>query len=284
MLSLQEFVAAAEIGLIYGMLAIGVYLTFRTLNFPDMTCDGSFAFGAAVSSVAIKSGGDPWTAAILAAIAGGLAGFATGILTVRFKIEDLLSGILVAFALYSINLRIMGNSPSVSLANEATMFGGDALLKIAIAVFILAAAVAYVLNADWGLGFRAVGQNKRFAAACGIDANAAIIAGLIASNALIGACGATFSQYQGFCDVSQGTGSLVIGLASVIIGETILKTGSSLKNVAWSVFACVLGSTAYRIFLAFAIRSDAFGLKTQDLNLITALIIITITAKRRKNA
>jgi putative ABC transport system permease protein len=278
MLNTTELVAAIEIGLIYGIMAMGIYLTFRTINFPDLTCDGSFTFGAVVSSVLVKSGFDPWFALVLSAVAGGLAGFFTGFLNVRLKIEDLLSGIIVAFMLYSVNLRIMSGSPNITLMGEATIFNtSDVLLKIAAIVLALTALVAYVVSTDFGLGLRSTGQNKQFASACGVNANAMVVVGLMASNALIGLCGAIFSQYQGFCDISQGTGCLVIGLASVIIGEKILAS----RKVFYGIVACVVGSLIYRIFIAFAINSDIFGLKTQDLNLITGLMIVGIMAKRK---
>jgi putative ABC transport system permease protein len=227
----------------------------------------------------IKSNYDPWVCVIASVIAGGVAGLLTGALNVWLKIEDLLAGIIVAFMLYSINLRIMGANPNITLLDYKTIFSGgdDALVTIGVLVFALAAIVAYVLSTDFGLGLRSVGQNRTFASACGVNTNAMILVGLAASNALIGMCGAMFSQYQGFCDVSQGVGCLVIGLASVIVGEKLLI----FRNVAWGIVACIIGSVAYRIFIAFAVNSDIFGLKTQDLNLITGLMIIAIMARKK---
>ncbi|MDR0632403.1 MAG: hypothetical protein LBF54_04185 [Holosporaceae bacterium] len=276
MLTLQEISAAVEIGLIYGILAMGIYLTFRTINFPDLSCDGSFVTGAAISSVMIKSGCDPYLALLIAALGGGLAGIFTGILNVYMKIEDLLSGIIVAFALYSVNLRIMGTSPNLTLVDEITIFSGGNSLLIACAVTVVPVAFfTYLLNTDFGLGLRSIGQNRQLASASGVNVNAMLIFGLAVSNAMVGMCGATFTQYQGFCDVSQGIGSLVVGLTSVIIGEKLLNR--------FNVFvACVVGSIAYRIFIAFAINSDVLGLKTQDLNLITGLLII-FTMGRKKS-
>ncbi|MDR0555476.1 MAG: hypothetical protein LBG20_00475 [Holosporaceae bacterium] len=275
MLTFPELTAAVEIGLIYGILAIGIYLTFRTINFPDLTCDGSFITGAAVSAVIIKCGYNPYLALLAAALGGGLGGLFTGILNVYMKIEDLLSGILVSFMLYSVNLRIMGTSPNLTLTDETTIFSyGNPLLIACIIIVVLVAFWAYLLNTDFGLGLRSTGQNRQFAAASGVNVNSMRIFGLAASNAMVGICGATFTQYQGFCDVSQGMGSLVIGLASVIIGEKLLNRFNSFV-------ACIAGSVAYRIFIAFAIHSDIFGLKTQDLNLVTGLLIIFIM-KRKK--
>ncbi|GHT94582.1 ABC transporter permease [Alphaproteobacteria bacterium] len=281
MLSVQELMTCLEVGLIYGIAAIGIYLTFRTINFPDLTCDGSFVLGAAVSSVMLKSGQDPYLAMALALIAGGMAGLFTGILNVYLKIEDLLSGIIVAFMMYSVNLRIMGTNPNISFMDDVTIFsGGYSTIKIAVIVAVLVALLGYVLITDFGLGLRSIGQNKRFASVCGINVKVMTIVGLVVSNALIGMCGGLFTQYQGFCDITQGVGTLVIGLASVIIGEKLLK----IKSMLLEVLVCVLGSVIYRVFIAFAIHSDSLGLRTQDLNLITGILIIAIMCSRRKNA
>jgi putative ABC transport system permease protein len=279
MLSVQELIMSLELGLAYGIIAIGIYLTFRMINFPDMTCDGSFIFGAALSSVMIKSGYNPYLALLAAAFVGGLAGFFTGILNVRFKIDDLLSGIIVAFMLYSVNLRVMGSSPNITFMDETTMFSEkNPLATIATIVFILAAALVFMIKTDFGLGLRSVGQNRIFASICGINVDKMVVIGLIASNAMIGMGGAMLTQLNGFCDVSQGIGTLVVGLASVIIGEKILK----FKNIMLDIPACIIGSVIYRIFIALAIRSDTFGLQTQDLNLITGIMIIAIMVSGRK--
>ena len=285
MLTLNELIIATEVGLIYGILALGIYFTFRTINFPDLTCDGSFVTGAAVSSVMIKSGVNPMLGIFLAVLAGGIAGFLTGLINIRLKVEDLLSGIIVAFMLYSINLRIMETKPNISLVNESTIFRSDnsIIICMLIVVFILFF-IAYLLSA--------IGQNKKFASANGINVNAMTIFGLIISNALIAMCGAIFTQYQGFCDVSQGTGCLVVGLASVITGEKFLPKIKFIRNleiksrnfieIFFALFSCIIGSIAYRIFIAIAINSDIFGLKTQDLNLITGLLIIFIMSRKQK--
>lgn len=308
MLTLNELKIAVEIGLIYGILALGIYLTFRTINFPDLTCDGSFVTGAAVSSVMIKAGINPGVALLVAAVFGGLSGFCTGLLHLRLKIEDLLSGIIVAFILYSINLRIMGATPNISLVNDVTIFNcvynpnyncsyncilnENSLLICSLIVGFLLFLLARLLNSDFGLGLRAVGRNKLFAAANGVNVGAMIMFGLILSNALVGFCGGLFTQYQEFCDVSQGVGCLVIGLASVIVGEKFLPkvfVGKMLKNIRidrriflqifFVLMFCVVGSVAYRVFIAFAINSDIFGLKTQDINLITGLMIVIAMGK-----
>ena len=296
----RSLIVAIEIGMVYGVLALGIYLTFRTINFPDLTCDGSFITGAAVSAICIKSGCSPFLGLVLAMFAGCLSGVLTGVLHVRLKIDDLLSGIIVAFMLYSLNLRIMGANPNISLVDEKTIFElfecGNSLMTSSIIVTILLVFLTILLNSDFGLGLRSVGQNKQFASANGVNINSMIIFGLALSNALVGMCGAIFTQYQGFCDVSQGVGCLVIGLASVIIGEklmsrfridTLIDTLNNIKVTSFLkiliVFvSCVLGSVVYRVFIAIAVNSDIFGLRTQDLNLITGLLIIFVMSQGEK--
>lgn len=291
MLSLQEIIVAVEIGAIYSILALGIYLTFRVINFADLSCEGSFVLGAAMSVVTVKNGTSPFMGLLLASLAGGISGFVTAFLNVKFKIEDLLSGIVTAFMLYSINLRILGMRSNVSLIGEKSVFDGGnfAIISICCSIVIF---IAWLLNSNFGLGLRTVGQNRKFSGINGINVNFMIFIGLTISNAIIGLSGAIFSQYQKFCDVSQGVGCLVIGLASVIIGEKLLPNLSifngfdiGMKNfcdIFLKVLFCVAGSIVYRIFIAVAINSDIFGLKTQDLNLITGLLIILIMKGGRK--
>lgn len=294
MLSFQEIKIAIEVGMIYGILAIGIYLTFRTINFPDLTCDGSFVFGAAISSVIIKNGYVPTFGIIGALLAGGAAGLATGLLHVKLKIDKLLSGIIVAFMLYSVNLRVMGANPNISLVGMQTIFYDSESIIAFLTLFIvfLLISLAYLFSSDFGLGLRTVGMNKPFAAANGVNVNFMVIFGLMLSNALVGLCGAIFTQYQGFCDASQGVGCLIIGLTSVIIGEKslgksvdkILFGGIALRNFErlFIILAtCVIGSIAYRIFIAIAINSDIFGLKTQDFNFVTGLLTIFVMGRKK---
>ena len=296
MLSLQEISVAVEIGTIYGILALGIYLTFKVINFPDLTCDGSFITGAAVSSVLIqKMGFNPFLSLLFAMIGSGIAGFITGFLNIWMKIDDLLSGVIVAFTLYSINLKIMGENPNISLVDNTLIFSNAAPLFVDfVIVGILLFVLTYLLNSDFGLGLRSIGENRQFAAANGVNVNTMLIFGLVISNALIGLCGAMFAQYQEFCDVSQGVGCLVIGLASVVIGEKVIPLLEKLAGIAKKIehrnfikifailVSCIIGSTAYRLFLAVAINSDILGLKTQDINLITGVLIIFFMAMRKK--
>jgi putative tryptophan/tyrosine transport system permease protein len=268
-----ELLISFEMGLIYGIVAIGIYLTFRIIDFPDLTCDGSFVLGAASSAILIKSGYNPFLALFLAMIAGGIAGLATGILYTKFRITELLSGILVAFMLYSINLRVMSGVPNITLINEPSIFTGQnsLLVLIAIAGFI-SLGLSALLKTDFGLALRSIGQNKRLALNNGINVKFMTILGLIMSNALIGLGGALFSQHQGFADISQGIGTIIIGLAGLMIGEKMI----GFRSLWMVISACLLGSIMYRIFIAFALHSEFLGLETQDLNLITGFMVIGI--------
>lgn len=272
-MSALELLISLEMGLIYGIVAIGIYLTFRIIDFPDLTCDGSFVLGAASSAVLIKSGCNPFLALFLALIAGGIAGLATGLLYTKLRITELLSGILVAFMLYSINLRVMSGVPNITLINEPSIFTGQSplLVLIVIAGFI-SLGLSILLKTDFGLALRAIGQNKRLALNNGVNVQFMSIIGLMMSNALIGLGGALFSQYQGFADISQGIGTIIVGLAGLMIGEKLIGFRS-----LWLVIpACLLGSIMYRIFIAFALHNEFLGLETQDLNLITGFMVICI--------
>ncbi|MDP3533251.1 MAG: hypothetical protein Q8S31_08215 [Alphaproteobacteria bacterium] len=272
-MNLLELLISLEMGLIYGIVGIGIYLTFRVIDFPDLTCDGSFVLGAASSAILIKSGCNPFLALFLAMIAAGIAGLATGILYTKFRITELLSGILVAFMLYSINLRVMSGLPNITLINEPSIFTdqNSLLVLIAIAGFISLGMSAF-LKTDFGLALRSIGQNKRLALNNGVNVKFMTIIGLVMSNGLIGLGGALFSQHQGFADISQGIGTVIVGLAGLMIGEKMIGFRS-----LWLVIpACLLGSIMYRIFIAFALHSEFLGLETQDLNLITGFMVIGI--------
>ncbi len=279
-MTLAEILMGFEIGLIYGIVAIGIYLTFRVIDFPDLTCDGSFVTGAAASSILVKSGYNPWVSIFVAALAGGAAGFITSILHVFGRITSLLSGILVAFMLYSINLKIMGGIPNITLLDEKTIFTDQnsllVLLGISIIIWLI---LGYVMITDFGLSLRAIGQNKILSLASGVNLSLLTIIGIALSNSVIGLAGGLFSQHQGFTDISQGIGTVIIGLAAVILGEKILPFQSM-----WSdILACLLGSILYRLVVAAALNSEWMGLQTQDLNLITGLMVVLIMLLPRKS-
>jgi putative ABC transport system permease protein len=269
---------ALEIGLIYGLVALGVFLSFRVLSFPDLTVDGSFPLGAAVTASAIVAGVDPYLATLFAILSGALAGLVTAVLNVRFKILHLLASILTMIALFSINLRIMGR-PNIALIAEPTVltpFAGlgvaAMLLQPLVVGMVLAAVVALLagfLVSEYGLAMRATGANPRMARAQGIATGQTVYVGMALSNALVALAGALFAQTNGFADITIGTGTIVVGLAAVIVGETILPA----RRIWLVVLACVLGSILYRLAVAFALNADMLGLEASDLNLVTAVLV-----------
>lgn len=291
-MSLIASLGAIEIGLIFGLVALGVYLSFRVINFPDLTVDGSFPLGGAVAAALIVAGIDPFAATAAAIAAGAAAGALTAWLNVRLRIMQLLASILVMIALYSINLRIMGK-PNVALINDPTVFtlfdfGGlpEYVLKpLVLLVIVIAAKILIDLffASETGLAMRATGSNPRMARAQGISTDRQTIVGLALSNALVALAGALFVQSQGGADISMGIGTIVIGLAAVIIGETILPARSLVITTA----ACIVGALLYRFFIALALNSDFIGLQAQDLNLVTALLVafaLLVPAYKRKLA
>ena len=266
-----QFLGALEIGLLYGLVAIGVYLTFRVVNFPDLTVDGSFPLGAATCAALMTTGTHPLLATLAAFLAGGLAGFVTGFLHVRWKILGLLAGILTMTALYSINLRVMGR-PNIALLTEPTLFPNPhtVLPLLALGVLILIVALTLFLNSQFGLALRATGINSRACPAYGIQVGHMTLIGLSLSNALVALGGALFAQIYGFADISMGTGTLIIGLASVIVGESLLHS----YKIWLILLSCVLGSVLYRLVIALALNTQFIGLKASDLNLITAALVV----------
>jgi putative tryptophan/tyrosine transport system permease protein len=272
-MSINELLMSLEVGLIYGIVALGIYFTFRVLDFPDLTCDGSFVLGAASSSMLVQAGFNPWLSLIVTFLSGGLAGFVTGILNTHFKVTDLLAGILMAFMLYSINLHIMNGIPNITLMNINTVFSDFPIWFILCAfAFIVCGGLSYLLKTDFGLALRSIGQNKKLAQNNGVNVKTMILIGLALGNALIALGGALFSQYQGFADVGSGIGTVVVGLASVIIGERLLPY----RSIVMQIISCFIGSILYRLFISFALHSEILGLETQDMNLITGLMVIAV--------
>ena len=277
-MSLFSLLGALEIGLIFSLVALGVYISFRLLRFPDLTVDGSFPLGGAVCATLIASGTDPFVATIAATFAGAAAGLVTGWLNVKLKIMDLLASILMMIALYSVNLRIMGK-PNVPLITEPTVFTilqpewlSDYVARPLILVVIV---ILAKLALDWffatqtGLAVRATGSNARMARAQGVNTGRMILGGMALSNALVAMAGALFAQTQGGSDISMGIGTIVIGLAAVIVGESILPS----RKLVLATLAVIIGAIVYRFFIALALNSDFIGLKAQDLNLVTAVLV-----------
>jgi putative ABC transport system permease protein len=274
-----QLLGSLELGLIYGLVALGVYLSFRTLDFPDLTVDGSFPLGAAVAACLILKGYNPWLATAWGMLAGALAGAITAYLHVGFKILGLLAGILTMTGLYSVNLRVM-DSPNLALLNQHTLFDNLPVLGLlGIIVGVLVMVLVGFLHTHLGLGLRACGINAKVSRACGVKVDRMVVLGLALSNGIVALAGALFAQSQGFADIAMGAGTVVTGLASVILGEALVPT----RKVYWAVPACVLGSIAYRSALGLALNSTDIGLRASDLNIITAvLVILTMVVPKMK--
>ena len=273
-------------GLLWAIMALGVYITYRVLDIADLTVEGSFPLGAAVAASLLAGGYSPWLAFGAAMLAGMLAGVATGLLHTKLKIPALLAGILTMIALYSVNLRVMGKA-NLSLLRVDTVFsqyslsitvfsimrdiGGfsnaQAVLCVGIVSSLLIGGLIYwFFGTEIGAAIRATGFNPQMIRAQGVDTNFTIILGLLISNALVALSGALVAQNNGFADVGMGTGTIVIGLASVIIGEVLFGT-RSFKNCIISV---VLGSIVYRLVIAAVLQ---MGMPPNDLKLFTAILV-----------
>ncbi|MDO5533825.1 MAG: ABC transporter permease [Propionibacteriaceae bacterium] len=268
--------SALDLGLIYGLMALGVYLTFRVLDFPDLTVDGSFTTGAAVTASFIIAGQSPLLATAAGAVAGALAGLVTGVLHTKGKINPLLAGILTQIALYSINLRIMGRA-NLPLLRTDTLLSGmrdDRVLGTWLSIGVFALIVlAFMLVLDWflntdlGLALQATGDNERMIRAQGVSTDTTKILGLSLSNALVALAGGLIAQYQGFADIGMGIGLIVAGLASVIIGQAIIPG----RRFIFATLAVVVGSVVYRIVIQLALSA---GADPNDMKLISALLVI----------
>ncbi len=269
---------AVSQGVLWGIMTLGVYITFRILNIADMTCDGSFALGGAVSATLISAGMNPLLSLLIAFFAGVIAGAITGLLHTKLKIHEILAGILSMIALYSINIRIMGRANIPLLGVKTVISSLCALLSIntvpaslitgVIFSVVLIAALYWFLGTEIGSALRATGNNERMVRAVGVDTDKMKVAGLMLSNGLIALSGALVAQSQGYADVMMGQGTIVIGLASIILGEVIFG-----HHIAfwWSLMGIVLGSVVYRIIIAVVLQ---LGLKSTDLKLLTAIIVV----------
>jgi len=279
-------------GLILGLLSLGVFISFRIFNFADITAEGSITLGASIAAAMIVAGYPPLTATLVALAGGFLAGALTGILHTRFNINGLLSGILVMTALYSVNLHVMGKSniPLMSektvitfFENIETLFPGTSgnislpggvipakdifVLGCILALTSLTGWLLYLfLKSNFGTAMRATGNNQQMIRALGVNTNAMMITGLGISNALIALSGALLAQYQGFADVQMGIGMMVLGLASVIIGEALIGE----KTLGYLIAGAIVGSVIFRLLVAVALR---LGMNPNDLKIITAVFV-----------
>lgn len=269
---------AASQGIIWGIMTLGVYITFKVLDFPDLTVDGSFALGGAVSAILISNGMNPFITLIFSFLAGSLAGLATGILNTKLQIPGILAGILSMIALYSINIRVMGGRPNIPLLGMATSLTiiqnilslskvmSDLLVGFVFSLFIVFI-MYWFFGTEMGCAIRATGNNEKMIRALGVDTNIMKTIGLMISNALVSLSGALVTQSQGYADVGMGNGTIVVGLASVIIGEVIF---GNRFNFLYKLFSIVMGSIIYRIIIAIVLQ---LGLKATDLKLLTAIIV-----------
>lgn len=269
-----------EQGLAYALVALGITLTFRVLSFPDLTVEGSFPLGGAVVARLLLEGMDPISATLIAVGVGFLAGCLTGVFATKFKINSLLAGILMMTILYSVNLRIMGRA-NIPLLNKVTIFtpieAWDISRDIPVIIFFfIVAALSKVLidmflHTEYGLGLRATGDNEQMIRSLGVNTDTATIFGLGISNALVALGGALIAQDQGFSDVGMGIGMIVAGLASIIIGEALIKP----VTVVRLTLAAVMGSVLYRFIIALGMR---LGLAPTDLKMATGLMVVLALA------
>lgn len=262
--------ATIEQSLIFAIMVLGVYISFRILNFPDMTVDGTFPLGAAISAKLLTLGVNPYLTLLVALVAGAAAGAVTGLIHVKLKVKDLLAGILVMTALYSINLRVMGKS-NIPLFEEDNIFNTEYSMMITIVVLILISKflLDYLLKTKFGFALKALGDNENLIVSLGLNEEKYKIYGLMIANAFVAFSGAVLAQYQGFADVGMGTGIIVIGLASIIIGDTLF--GKRRRFTGTTIV--IIGSILYRGVIAVTL---SMGMDASDLKLITSVIVIVI--------
>ena len=267
--------SAISQGILWGIMALGVYITFRVLNFADLTVDGSFALGGALSAVLIRSGVHPLLAVLIAMIGGLAAGFCTGFLNTKLRIPGLLASILTQIALYSINLRIMG-SPNLSLLRIDTLFTSLAEIgfparwvTMALALVFTAAVIAlmyWFFGTEIGSAIRATGNNPMMIRALGVHTDTTTILGLVFGNGLVALSGGLIAQQQGYGDIGMGTGAIVIGLAAIIIGEVLFPQ----TNFMLRLTGVIVGAVVYRIVIALVLK---MGLRSTDMKLFTAILV-----------
>lgn len=267
-------------GLLYAVLAIGVYIAFRILNFADMTAEGSFTLGGSVCAVMILYGIHPVISLLVSGIAGCIAGLITGFLNTRFKIQDILSGILVMIALYSINIRVMGKA-NVSILGKTTIFKflgssnvSDVILGLFIFVCILLVVVLF-FKTQLGLAIRATGDNENMAKSLGVNASLCKIIALMISGFLCALSGALVVQNQGYSDIGMGIGVIVVALASIIIGETLVKR----DKLVFKLIGVGLGAICYKFIVFFVL---SLGMSPSDLKLFTACVTVLLFVASKK--
>lgn len=283
---MEMLVTSLEQGLLFALVAIGVYITYKILDFPDLSVDGTFPLGASISAALLIKGVNPWITILIATLGGAIAGSITGFLHVKLKISNLMSGILVMMGLYSVNLRIMGKS-NIPLFNTENLFKNTAInsLFIILAIVVIVKIVLDLfLKTKAGFLLIAVGDNEQVVSSLGVNKNLVKVLGLALSNALVALSGALTAQNQGFADVTMGTGIVVMGLAAVIIGVSIFGKISFVKVTTLSIFGAII----YKMVVAIALL---MRLNPNDLKILTAVLVAIALAsnnnifklKRNKN-
>lgn len=274
-MTLIAFQGAVELGMLYGLIALALYISFRTLNVADLTVDGSITFGAAVS-VVLSVNGHILLGMVLGTLAGALAGFITGFLQTKLRLQPILAGILTMTGLWSVNLMVMGGAANINLIGKETLFSMFAgifgantkLILILIIVIIVMILISLFLNTQVGLSIRATGDNEEMVRSSSINSDVTKIIGLTLANGLVGLSGSLIAQYQGNVDISMGIGMVVIGLASLIIGEVLLPFK---KSIFLQIIATFVGAIVYRIIIAFVLQANV---SSSNLNLISSVIVI----------
>lgn len=265
-----------ELGGIFSILSLGLYMSYKVLNIPDLTVDGSFTLGGAVSAV-FTLNAMPYVGLLVSFFIGMIAGMVTGLLITKLKIMPLLSGILTMTGLYSINLAIMNDTPNLSLFNQMTIFSflEDMPYAKIIIIYLIVLLIVIILNfflqTQLGLALRACGDNEDMVRASSIDTNKMKVLGLALANGFVSLSGAIFAQHQSFADISSGTGMMVIGLASIIVGMTFIKK----EKIVFQLFAVVFGAVFYRAVLTVALQ---LGLPSGYLKLLSAVLVVVAIA------
>jgi putative ABC transport system permease protein len=267
-----------EQSFIFAIMVLGVYLSYKILDFPDMTVDGSFPLGGAVASAILIKGGNPILALVVAILCGAIAGLITGMIHVKLKVTNLLAGIIVMTGLYSVNLRIMGKS-NIPLFSVKHLFNGNVIPIVTLVILLILAKITidYLLKTKFGFALKALGDNETLVISLGIDEKKLKIYGLMIANSFVALSGAILAQYQGFADVGMGTGTIITGLASIIIGEAIFKKRSFI-SMSMTV---ILGTIIYRTIIAMSLK---LGMNASDLKLITSILVVGIIFLKEKKS
>ncbi len=259
-----------EQSFIFAIMVLGVYISYKILDFPDMTVDGSFPLGAAVSASLIVKGVNPLLSLVVAMLAGAIAGLITGMIHVKLKVTNLLAGIIVMTGLYSVNLRIMGKS-NIPLFMSKHLFNGatKAIVVVVIFLIIVKLVIDFLLKTKFGFVLKALGDNESLVTALGLDGNKIKLYGLMIANSLVALAGGILAQYQGFADVGMGTGTIITGLASIIIGEAVIGK----KKIIKVTTMVIIGTVIYRAIIALSLK---LGMNASDLKLITSILVVII--------